>query len=126
MTTLKQASENAGGINPQLNEKTKQNIGKIKKSLLDPNISAYFCPSAKLKEMVLKNEHPIIKKLPNNIRILILGEYPFFIQNKLVWEFVSGETNEDNAFILNNGEIRIVIENDGLTGHESITKIGDK
>ena len=121
MTTLKNAMENKSGINPNLSDKMKQNINKVKSSLLDPSISAYFVPSPKLKEMVLKNDHPIIRKLPTNIRTLILGEYPFYIQNRLVWEFVSGETNEDNSFILSNGEIRIVMENGGLVSHNTIT-----
>jgi len=113
--------ENKSGINPNLSDKMKQNINKVKSSLLDPSISAYFVPSPKLKEMVLKNDHPIIRKLPTNIRTLILGEYPFYVQNRLVWEFVSGETNEDNSFILSNGEIRIVMENGGLVSHNTIT-----
>lgn len=121
MTTLKNAMENKSGINPNLSDKMKQNINKVKSSLLDPSISAYFVPSPKLKEMVLKNDHPIIRKLPTNIRTLILGEYPFYIQNRLVWEFISGETNEDNSFILSNGEIRIVMENGGLVSHNTIT-----
>jgi hypothetical protein len=121
MTTLKNAMENKSGINPNLSDKMKQNINKVKSSLLDPSISAYFVPSPKLKEMVLKNDHPIIRKLPTNIRTLILGEYPFYVQNRLVWEFISGETNEDNSFILSNGEIRIVMENGGLVSHNTIT-----
>lgn len=120
MATLKEAIGDTGRINPNLDEKIKKNIGKIKTALLANGVSAYFAPSAFLKDLVMKNEHPVIKKMPEKIKSVILAGDPFYIQNRMVWNFIIGELDQDNSFILKNGDIRIVNENGGLQSHNPL------
>jgi len=105
---LRQSINDRNSVNANLKEKIKDKLPKLKEVLLNSSVSTYFCPSIKLKQMVSQNTHPIIMKLPNEMKALILDNKPFYIQNRLVWSWLTGNLDENNSFILENGDIRII------------------
>jgi len=83
---------------------------KIKEILSDPNLEIYFIPSSRLKEIVMKGDNPMFADMPDIRKSEILSGYAIRIQNRMVIEFLNGELDEKNSFILSNGEIKV---NDG-------------
>ena len=94
------------------------NLGKLKKNLLDNDISIFFVPSPRLREVVAKQEDPIVMQLPQKMQELILSGVPFAIQKRMVYDLLTGKLDKRNAFILTNGDIKILEGNESLLNLE--------
>jgi len=103
--------ENIPLENEKLRENVKGKLTELHRVLWDKNISLFFIPSAKLKEVVLRGIDPKIQGLPDGMKTLILEGKGVAIQKRLVYELLSGTLDEKNSFILNNGEIRVTQNN---------------
>jgi len=100
-------------INPNNREfwdRIRNNLPKFKEVILDPRVHVYFCPSAKLRELVVKDDSRV-SGLPQVRKQMIIRGTAFLIAKSLVTRFVAGTLDEKNSFILNNGEIRICDDN---------------
>ncbi|HUS48937.1 MAG TPA: hypothetical protein VMZ91_02125 [Candidatus Paceibacterota bacterium] len=67
-----------------------------------------FIPSPKLVEMVAKNEHMLVKKLPEVFKCVLLENKPIHIEGELALDYYDGVLDDDNSFILDNGDIKII------------------
>ena len=94
--------------------KTKEDLRKVKVAIFDPNIELCFISSPKLRGIISQGVHPLVKKLPDRIKALLLEGRPFAIQKKMVYDFITGKIDKDNEFILKRGDIRIVHANVSL------------
>lgn len=95
-------------------DNVRKDLPKIKKILFDSNVSFFFVPSKRLKELVSKGEHPVIKKIPDGFKALIMSGQPHAIQKRMVYDFLAGKLDSDNSFVLRNGDIRVLEGNVSL------------
>ena len=107
-------------LSPELKEKAKKNIATLKKALFNPDINFFFVPSAKLRALVSGGTHPVTKKLPDGFKALILSGKPHAIQKRMVFDFLTGELDSGNKFILENGDIRVLQGNVSLLNEGEI------
>ncbi len=93
---------------------TKEDAGILRTKLANRDVVFFFKPSAKLCEMIEKNEHPLIKKLPAAYKAMFLEDgltgkrSAPLIQSEMVVQYLEGTLNAENKFILDNGEIRTI------------------
>lgn len=103
---------------------TKEDIGKLRSVLAKRDIAFFLVPSAKLCEMIIKDEHPLIKKLPNAYKAMFLEDKITgkqsapLIQSEMVIQYLEGTLDKANKFLLDLGEIRTIdnefkVENKG-------------
>lgn len=83
------------------------NLGKAKEMLRNKNVILVFFPSAKLRELIVRGEHPIASALGPNIKRTYLEGDGVVIQKRLVWEYIHGTLDDRHSWIFQNGEIRI-------------------
>jgi len=88
--------------------KLQSQINTLKNLLAQRDIPFKFTASANLCELVLKNEHPNVKTLPDSIKALFLGKMPFLIDSKMVINYLEGNLDEKNKWILDNGTVASV------------------
>lgn len=93
---------------------TKEDANELRAKLANRDVVFFFRPSAKLCEMIAKNEHPLIKTLPDAYKAMFLedgltsnGSAPL-VQSEMVVQYLEGTLDAANKFILDNGEIRTV------------------
>ena len=80
------------------------------KNWLEKGASFMFVPSANLVEMAVKDVHPLIKKLPKTFKYVIIQNKPIRIEGQMALDYYEGKSDEKNAFILDNGDIKIITE----------------
>ena len=83
----------------------------VRNAIIDGKVVFYFLPSARLKDLILQDKHPVVKSLPQKLRVLFLENKGIAISNDMVLKFVDGSIDENNKFVLNNGEIRAIDNN---------------
>jgi len=88
--------------------RVKENLPKIKKSLLDPNIIIYFIPSDKLKKEILAGINPLLQGMPESYISVFLENKGLIIQKRMLFEWLEGKLDDKNSYMLSNGEIKIV------------------
>ena len=91
-------------------EKEKLNlekVAKIKNFIKDRDIPFYFLPSTQLREMILKDEEPHIKKLNKNLKIGFLEGKPYLFHQDLIIKYLEDNIDENHKFLFDHGEIRI-------------------
>ena len=97
-----------------MNKLTKEDVKKLKENLVHRDVTFFFIPSAKLCDMIIKNEHPLIQKLPKEYKAMFLEDKISgkrsapLIQSEMVVKYLEGTLDESNKFILDNGEIRTI------------------
>ncbi len=101
-------------FNPVIKKQLKEDPSKVSRIIFNKEIELYFHPSPKLREIVAQGEHPFVKDLPEAVRSLLLSGEPHIIDKALVWKFLTGQIDQKNAFILNNGEIKVLNTNTTL------------
>jgi len=67
-----------------------------------------FIPYPSLVEMVAKDEHPFIKKIPIGHKIALLRNLPIRIEAAYALKYYEGKCDDRNNFILDRGDIKIV------------------
>ncbi|MAG25682.1 hypothetical protein CMI47_08905 [Candidatus Pacearchaeota archaeon] len=87
-------------------------LKRIRNAIKDEKVEFYFIPSARLKDLILQNSHPIIQKLPQDLKVVFLQSKAVAITNDMVMNFIDETIDDNNKFILDNGEIRVVDNND--------------
>lgn len=92
-------------------EKIRNRLPEIKKILFDEKVTVYFFPSANLRQMVAKGEHPLLKEMPDVFKSMILEGKGILIQKIMVYNWLRGKLDNKNAFVLSNGELRVVNDN---------------
>ncbi|MBC8302108.1 MAG: hypothetical protein H8E55_40875 [Pelagibacterales bacterium] len=98
-------------------------IQAIKNAVNDDKVTFYFLPNARLKDLILQNTHPIVQELPQDMKVVFLENKGIAITNDMVLTFIDGTIDKNNKFILDNGEIRVVDNNDiRLSGFDLKTK----
>jgi len=86
----------------------KENLPKIKKSLLDTNIVIYFVPSDKLKKELLSGTNPLLQGIPKSYVSVFLEGKGLIIQKRMLFEWLEGKLDDKNSYMLSNGEIKVV------------------
>jgi len=87
-------------------------LQRIRNAVKDENVEFYFIPNARLKDLILQNSHPVIQELPQDIKVIFLQSQGIAISNNMVMGFIDGTIDNNNKFVLDNGEIRVVDNND--------------
>ena len=97
-----------------MNKLTKEDASKLRATISQRDIAFFLIPSAKLCDMILKNEHPYIKTLPDAYKAMFLEDKidgklsAPLIQSEMVVQYLEGTLDAANKFILDHGEIRTV------------------
>jgi hypothetical protein len=102
-------------FNPK-DPKIQANLPKIREILKNDLVEVFVLPTAKLREMILKNEHPIIQKLGPSTKKVFLQGNGLLIQKKMIWNWINGTLDENHAFILSLSEVRIREDGNVLLG----------
>lgn len=84
-----------------------EQLVEIKNFIRDRDIPFYFLPSAKLREMILKDEEPHIKKLNKKLKIGFLEGKPYLFHQDLIIKYLEGTIDENHKFLFDHGEIRV-------------------
>ena len=87
------------------------NAIKLINSLKDPDSVLFFVPSPCLREAIAKGTHPIASQLPQGFVEVMLEGNGIKISSKMVSDYFKGRLDEQNTFILRQGDIRLL--NDG-------------
>lgn len=90
--------------NPEVRKKMPQ----IKQLIMNTEVKLYFLPSSELKEQVAKNEHPYVKDMPASRKADILSGQGIMVQKKLVLDWLEGNLNDKNCWVLEQGDIRVI------------------
>ena len=93
---------------------SQQEINRLKELCNKGDIPFFFIPSSYLRDLISKDEHPIVQKLPDEFKATFLSGKGYFMHQDLIIKFLEGKADELNTFILSNGEIRI--HNSGKVG----------
>jgi len=80
------------------------------KRLMYKKVEFMFIPNGQLLELVARDEHPKIKALPNAFKYVLLENEPIRIEAQMALDYYEGRLDENNSFILNYGDIKIVPE----------------
>ena len=88
--------------------RVKENLPKIKKRLEDVNIKIYFLPSQKLKKEISLNNNPLVQGIPKSFVEMLLSGRGILIQKRMLYDWLAGDLDKKNSYILSNGEINVV------------------
>jgi hypothetical protein len=69
-----------------------------------------FIPSSSLVEIVAKDEHPMVKGMPNPIKYVIMQNKPIRIEGSMALDYYLGTMDNKNCFVLDRGDIKIIPE----------------
>jgi hypothetical protein len=86
----------------------KENLPKIKKVLLNKDISIYFVPSEKLKKELISGNNPLLQGIPKTFVTILLDDKGLVIQKQMLFKWLEGKLDQKNSYILSNGEVKIV------------------
>jgi len=93
-------------------KKIKEKLPQIKKLLNNKDVDLFIVPSAFLRELVLKGEHPLIQGIPDGYKSIILQGLGIAIEKSLVTKWIEGKLDAKNSFVLENSDIRVVQDQD--------------
>ena len=79
---------------------------RLKHVILTKDPECVFVASPYLQGLLVKNQHPHIKTMPQHFKKVILNG-PFRIKNSMIIDYIDGNLEAKNKFILDNGDIRI-------------------
>lgn len=91
-------------------EATKRDLAKVRKILDQKNkdVTIYYTASPDLVSLLIQDSHPIVKQIPKGFKeVLIKGE-GLLIKKQMMLDWIDGKLDDNNAFVLNNGEVRLV------------------
>lgn len=86
---------------------SQEEVNKLKSFIKGKDVPFFFIPSSNLREMISRNEHPYIKKLPDIVKSIYLSGRGYLIHQDTVVKYMEGTLDIKNTFIFDNGEIRI-------------------
>jgi len=78
------------------------------KQFLDNNADFMFIPSSDLVQMVEKNEHTDIKKMPDLFKDILKKNKPIRISGDLALRYYEGTLDKKNSFVLDKGDIKVI------------------
>ena len=93
---------------------TKEDAKKLRETLLQKDVVFFFIPSSELCDLIIKDDHPMIKKLPKEYKAMFLEDRLTgnrsapLIQSEMVVKYLEGTLDIANKFILDRGEIRTI------------------
>ena len=76
----------------------------------DENVQFFICATPQLVDLIVKNEHPHIKKLSFRAKRAFLAGKVTLLAKEDVLDFVLGKLKNPHKFLLENAEIRVVGE----------------
>jgi hypothetical protein len=87
---------------------TSEQVLAFKRKIQGKKIPFIFVPSSSLCELVIKDEHPYIKCLPQLYKKAFMEKNAIAINPDIVIKYLDKKLDERNTFILDRGEIRVV------------------
>ena len=87
--------------------RVKQNLPEIKKKLKDPSLEISFIPSVTLQRLIIAGTHPMLQGMPKTYIELLLTGKPIKTQKKMLFDWLAGNMDAKNTFVLDNGEFII-------------------
>ena len=97
---------------PVIRKKFQDNIVRIKGLLSKEGVNIFFVPSPTLQELILKDEHPLVKTMNSELKKIFLNGDGVAIEKQLVYDLINGKLDEKNSFVLLNGDIRVIENQD--------------
>ena len=97
---------------PQLPQKELQQklpliTGEARAIFNKANVQVFFIASNWLRSVILHGEHPLVNGIPNELKALLIEGKGIALEKKMVLDWMDGKLDTKNAFILENGDIRI-------------------
>lgn len=90
---------------------TKRDIEKVRKILKEDTkgkTTIYYQASPDLIELLVQDTHPIVKQIPKQFKEVLIKGDGLLIQKRMMLDWIDAKLDDNNAFILNNGEVRLV------------------
>ena len=93
-------------------EASKKDVPKLRALLLNENTEIFYKASPDLINLIMADNDPRVKALPAKFKEVLLQELGLRIQKKMMLNWIEGNLDENNAFMLANGEISLVQDKD--------------
>lgn len=87
---------------------TKRDIGKIKKILLEKEVTIFYKASPDFIELLVADANPLVKQIPKPFKEILITGQGIRIQKRMMLDWIEGSLDDKNAFVLANGEISLV------------------
>lgn len=81
---------------------------KLKNAILDPNCIFFIKATQSLKEKICKSSDPVIEKLPKEVKLALLDDNGYVVENSMISRFVDGSLDDDNKHLLSLCDIRVL------------------
>ena len=81
---------------------------KLNNLVNDPNVQFFLHATPVLKNLILKNHHPYIKKLKAEVKAALLEDKVLIINKEDVLKFLENKLEAHQMFLLQNGDVRVV------------------
>jgi hypothetical protein len=80
---------------------------KIYNAINDPNVTFFLCPTAALKEAIIKGEHEYVKALTADAKSALLEGKVLPVGKDDVLDLIEGRLKADRYWLMTTGEIRV-------------------
>lgn len=80
---------------------------KIYNAINDPKVTFFLCPTAALREAILKGEHPVVQGMTPDAKSALLEGKVLPVAKEDVLALVEGRLKPDFHWLMTTGEIRV-------------------
>jgi hypothetical protein len=100
---------------------------KILNAINDPNVTFFICPTPKLKELIVADQHPHIQKLSPWVKAALLEDKVLPVSKEDVLNFIDGKLSPQQQFLMSTAEVRLagaaqILANKAVTQNEQGTR----
>lgn len=81
---------------------------RLRNAILDPSCIFFIKATQSLKEKICKSSDPIIDKLPAEVKLALLDDNGYVVENSMISKFVDGSLDSDNKHLLSLCDIRVL------------------
>lgn len=81
---------------------------KLRNAILDPNCIFFIKATQALKEKICKSSDPVIEKLPSEVKVALLDDNGYVVENLMISKFIDGSLDESNRHLLSLCDIRVL------------------
>lgn len=85
-----------------------KDISKVKELIFNKDVNFFLVATPKLKELIVSNEHPHIKKLHKDAKASLLAGDVIVLDKQDILDFVQNTLSPEGMFLFQTGDIRVI------------------
>jgi hypothetical protein len=93
---------------------------RIENAISDPNTVFFLFPTPRIQQLIMDNVHPYVVAMPQSVKTSLLEGKAYPVANQMVLDFLKGNLDEKNHFLLSQCELRVMQPKGGLVNDLSI------